>query len=502
MTTDKNISDELFIIKKDLAFEIKEREKQSAELAIAKLELTFQNDEKGKRAEELIAINQELAFQIEEKEKLTTELINVNRKLASQNEEKKKRASELIIANRELVFQNEEKEKRAQELVVANVELTFQNKEKERRASELILANDELIFQNKEKEKRAAELAGANSELAFQNREKEKRAAELIVANRELIFQNEEKEKRAAELVIANNELAFQNEEKEKRAAELITANAELVFQNVEKGKLAAELVIANNELAFQNEEKEKRAAELIIINAELEAFSYVSSHDLQEPLRKIQIFSRRISELECQTLSEKGKDYFDRVQLAATRMRVLIDDLLAFSRLSVAERKFETVDLNTIIEDVKGELKETLDEKCLTIEVAKPCNVRIIPFQFRQLMHNLISNALKFSKPDRPPHVTIKSKISRGSELNEKKLLPEINYCHISVSDNGIGFDPQDKDLIFQVFQRLHGRQSYTGSGIGLAIVKKVVDNHNGVINAIGLPNEGATFNIYIPVS
>src|ERR1700709_2768727 len=181
------------------------------------------------------------------------------------------------------------------------------------------------------------------------NEKYKEKSDELTVAIKELAFQNEEKEKRAAELIIANKELAFQNIEKEKRAAELTIANEELVFQNEEKEKRAAELIIANKELAFQNEEKEKRAAELVIANKELESFTYISSHDLQEPLRKIQTFATRILEKEEQKLSENGKDNFKRMQDAAKRMQTLINDLLAYSRTSSTDRKFETTDLNKI---------------------------------------------------------------------------------------------------------------------------------------------------------
>jgi len=413
-----------------------------------------------------------------------------------------KRVIELTAINGELVFQNTEKGKRAAELIIANAELAFQNEEKGKRAAELVIANDELAFQISEKGKRAAELIIANCELVFQNEEKEKRAAELIVANNTLAFENEEKEKRAAELIIANRELTFQNEEKEKRAAELIIANRELAFQNIEKGKRATELIIANEELAFQNTEKEKRASELIIINTELEAFSYVSSHDIQAPLRKIQILSSRLLEDEDHNLSEKGRGYLTRMQSAASRMTQLINDLLAFSRLSIADRKFEKTDLNKIIEEVKNELKEIIDEKNVTLEYSGLCEIEIIPFQFRQIMYNLISNALKFSTPDQYPHIIVTSRIANGIELNEPKLQSSTCYCHISVSDNGIGFDPQYAEFIFDVFHRLHGDDQYTGTGIGLAIVKKVIDNHNGIITATGVLTKGAIFNIYLPVS
>jgi len=393
--------------------------------------------------------------------------------------------------------------KKSDELITAVKELAFQYEEKEKRAAELAVANKELVFQNKEKGKRAAELAIANKELIYQNNEKGKRAAELVIANEELIYQNNEKGKRAAELVIANEELVFQNDEKGKRAAELIIANKELVFQNDEKGKRAAELIVANEELVFQNDEKEKRAAELIIANKELLAFNYISSHDLQEPLRKIQIFTEVIIEKESKNLSGEGKDYLRRMQSSVARMQQLIKDLLIYSRTNATERKFEKHDLSLIVEEVKNDLRETIAEKHAIIEVSEICcTVNIIHFQFRQLIYNLVSNALKFSDPAIPPHIIIKSRIVKGNKSINEALIPGKEYCHITVKDNGIGFDSQYKERIFEVFQRLHGYDEYTGTGIGLAIVKKIIENHNGIIIATSELKKGATFDIYIPVS
>ena len=388
-------------------------------------------------------------------------------------------SAELIIANKELLFQNGEKEKRAAELLVANAELAFQNKEKEDRAAELIIANKELLFQNGEKEKRAAELLVANAELAFQNSEKEKRAAELIIANKELLFQNGEKEDRAAELIIANKELLFQNGEKEKRAAELLVANAEL---------------------AFQNSEKEKRAAELLAANKELLAFTYVSSHDMQEPLRKIQSIASILLEKEVDNLSEKGKDYFRRLQLSAKRMQQLIRDLLAYSRTNAPERHFELTDLNIIIEDVKADLQEVIEEKNAMVEIKAMCPAYVIPFQFHQLFYNLIGNSIKFSDPAVRPLITISSEIVARDGAHNAFLPPDKNYCHILIADNGIGFEPEFSERIFEVFQKLHRKEDYPGTGIGLAIVKKIVDNHNGFIVAVSELRKGAAFHIYIP--
>ena len=263
------------------------------------------------------------------------------------------------------------------------------------------------------------------------------------------------------------------------------------------------ELSEANYKLLQQNDELEK-------MNTELESFTYVASHDLQEPLRKIQTFANRILEKEQENLSATGKDYFSRMQAAAARMQQLIEDLLAFSRINTTERKFENVELNNIIEEIKTELKDIILEKNATIASKEFSPVNIIPFQFRQLMYNLISNALKFSKPGTSPDITISSSIKKGSELNGEiftqltahagMLSPEKSYCHITVKDNGIGFEPHFNERIFEVFQKLHGKEEYAGTGIGLAIVKKIVENHNGIITATGELDKGASFDIYIP--
>ncbi len=158
--------------------------------------------------------------------------------------------------------------------------------------------------------------------------------------------------------------------------------------------------------------------------------------------------------------------------------------------------------DLSVIIDEVKKDFEEVLLEKKATIEAAHLCKTNIIRFQFRQLFQNLVSNSLKFSKPGTAPYITIKSGIVKGNELNNENLSPGTDYCHIIYTDNGIGFEPQYKDRIFEVFQRLYSKEEYPGSGIGLAICKRIVENHNGIITAFGELNNGAQFDIFIPVT
>jgi PAS domain S-box-containing protein len=244
----------------------------------------------------------------------------------------------------------------------------------------------------------------------------------------------------------------------------------------------------------------ERKNQELVATNAELASFAYVASHDLQEPLRKIQTFCSRIFDKEYSNLSETGKDHFDRMQIAAKRMQALIQDLLIYSRTNTAQRIFERINLNGIVQEVKEELREQLQQKNAVIVVSEMCNAKVIRFQFRQLFTNLINNSLKFSSPERLPHIEIKSEIVEGKKLKSSKPLPALHYCHISISDNGIGFEQEYSEKIFDLFHRLHGKAEFPGTGIGLAIVKKIVENHNGMISAEGKKNVGATFHIYIP--
>jgi len=253
-------------------------------------------------------------------------------------------------------------------------------------------------------------------------------------------------------------------------------------------------------QVTARTEELERNNMELEKMNKELQSFTYISSHDLQEPLRKIQTFASQIMERESENLSDVGKDKFQRMQNAAKRMQTLINDLLSYSRTNTQERVFEKTDIVEIINEVREDLKEELESKHGIIESRERCEVSIIPFQFRQLLYNLISNSLKFSKPDISPVITITSKIHREKNA-EGNFTNQGNYCHIVISDNGIGFDQQYNTKIFEVFQRLHGREKYNGTGIGLAIVKKIVENHNGYITAKGEPGKGATFDIYLPL-
>ena len=261
--------------------------------------------------------------------------------------------------------------------------------------------------------------------------------------------------------------------------------------------KREAEDILRKNSLLL-----EQKNAELEKMNEQLQSFAYISSHDLQEPLRKIQTFISQLMEKEVENLTNNGKYIFSRIQHSALRMQTLINDLLAYSRTNNNDEKFEVTDLNKVVEDVRADMKEEFQQKDASIVASGQCKVNIIPFQFRQLLHNLLSNSLKFSSPDRTLVITIKSEIVSGQELKNEKLSDTINYCHINVSDNGLGFESRYENKIFELFQRLHGKEEYTGTGIGLAIVKKIVENHQGIIVATGELNKGASFDIYLPIA
>jgi len=180
--------------------------------------------------------------------------------------------------------------------------------------------------------------------------------------------------------------------------------------------------------------------------------------------------------------------------------MQTLIDDLLIYAGIKEGKHDYEKINLNKIVKEVADDFKESIKDKKAVITIDGVCNTKVIVFQFRQVIHNLIGNALKFTHPKRFPRISIKCEVTPGRLLNFGDILPEVNYCHISVADNGIGFDSKYKNRIFEVFQRLHGQHVYEGTGMGLAICKRIIENHKGIITATGRLNKGVTFDIYLP--
>jgi signal transduction histidine kinase len=226
--------------------------------------------------------------------------------------------------------------------------------------------------------------------------------------------------------------------------------------------------------------------------NRELEQFASVASHDLQEPLRKIQAFGDRLVQRFRDVLGEQGREFVERMQHSAARMRTLIDDLLAYSRVASRGKPFEAVDLNQVAAEVVSDLEGRIEQTQGQVDVGPLPIVDGDPMQMRQLFTNLIGNALKFRKPETSPQVVVRSEVS---QLNGSAT------CRLSVKDNGIGFDQAYSERIFQLFQRLHGRGQFEGTGMGLAICRKIVERHGGHIMAQSQPGHGSEFVVTLPL-
>ena len=263
-----------------------------------------------------------------------------------------------------------------------------------------------------------------------------------------------------------------------------------------EAGNLLGAVVSSRDITARKADEAALRRShdELQRSNRELQDFASVASHDLQEPLRKIQAFGDRLSARHAGDLGEHGRDYLARMQAAAGRMSRLINDLLTFSRVTTRARAFEPVDLADLMATVADDLHARVEREGGRVDLPDPAGPHALPTvdgdptQLRQLFQNLIGNGLKFHPPDRPPVVTV---LAVGDDAEA---------VTVEVSDNGIGFDEKYLDRIFDIFQRLHGRTEYEGTGIGLAVCRKIADRHGGTIAASSAPGEGATFRVTLP--
>ena len=235
--------------------------------------------------------------------------------------------------------------------------------------------------------------------------------------------------------------------------------------------------------------------------NRELEQFAYVASHDLQEPLRKIRTFSDRL-EIKCgESLDETGRQCINRMQNAAERMQMLIEGLLTLSRVTTRGQHFEPVDLAEITREVVSDLEVQIERAEGRVEIGKMPTIKADAVQIRQLVQNLIGNAIKFRRADKPPIIKVNGRFIPRPERHSRGRSVENELCRITVKDNGIGFDEKHLRRIFDVFQRLHPRDVYEGTGIGLAICRKIVERHGGTISAKSTPDHGSTFEILLPI-
>jgi len=226
--------------------------------------------------------------------------------------------------------------------------------------------------------------------------------------------------------------------------------------------------------------------------NRELEQFASIASHDLQEPLRKIQAFGDRLQSKCGQVLGEQGRDYLKRMQSAAARMQAFINNLLTFSRLTAGSRTFVRVDLTQVVHEVLADLEDRVHQTEGRVDVGQLPTVEADPMQMRQLLQNLISNSLKFHRPQQPPLIQVQGTILENGHNK--------SVCQITVQDNGIGFEEAYLDRIFEAFQRLHGPSEFEGTGMGLTICRRIVERHGGSITARSAPGQGAIFVVSLP--
>jgi signal transduction histidine kinase len=296
------------------------------------------------------------------------------------------------------------------------------------------------------------------------------------------------------ELCVAAEKEVLQAQIREQRESaqlnEISRINNELVNAQRELAGRNGELQRLNQELKEAHSKAQELLDQLERSNRDLEEFASIASHDLQEPLRAIQAFSSRLQIKHAQSLDEQGADYLARIQKAATRMHTLIGDLLTLSRLSTKAQPFALVNLAEVAREVVCDLEARIQQSGGQVEVAELPAVEADPLQMRQLLQNLISNALKFHRPGIPPMV----RVGRcGCTTSD-------GVC-IEVADNGIGFSEEDLKRIFLPFERLHGRSKYEGTGIGLAICRRVVERHSGSISATSVPGQGSKFIIVLPL-
>ena len=294
---------------------------------------------------------------------------------------------------------------------------------------------------------------------------------------------------------------------REDRLEGLRAGADDFLSKPVDIGELTARLEIANRILAMQqtlhdhsretaqlNERLQRQNETLTGLNTELEQFAYVACHDLQEPLRKIQIFGGRLKAGYGNVLGERGNDYLGRIENAAERLQTLVRALFQLTQIEKDVRPFVPVDLTQIAADVRLDLETRLDETQGKIEFERLPTISGDPLQIRQLLQNLIGNGLKYHRPEEPPVVTVTASLETTS-------LPGRDVCRITVRDNGIGFEEEYLDRIFQPFQRLHGASEYEGTGIGLAICRKIVERHSGTLTAHSTPGLGAAFQVTLPM-
>lgn len=447
-------------------------------------------------------------------DELENELSQLHSDIKKVNEEQKILLEELQTTNEELLSSGEELQALNEELETSTEELQSNNEE-------LVCVNDELI----DRQKQLISLRNYSESIVKTIHEP------LLIVNKDFIiksanpafykyFNTSEKATEAyslfeigncqwdipefrAQLMKIEGQFSIENLQVDTICPDIgkktIIVNARLILDSTPEGMILLALEDITD-LVVTNESLTNKNIELQTQNEQLEAFTSAASHDLQEPLRKIHMFCKRIFENES-GLSESGKHNLERVLFSVTNMSRLITDLIEYSRINFVKKEYKKTDLNVVLKKTVADIKENILEKKAVITIFPSPQLNIIPYQIQQLFTNLILNAIKYSKEDITPEIKIETADPSSDEILEIGGKTDINYVKICISDNGIGFSQEYASKIFEPFFRLHNKDKYHGSGLGLTLVKKIVDNHEGFIKVSSKINQGTTVYVYLPL-
>ena len=452
----------------------------SARVTARTAELESRTAELVGRSAELETSNRKLVGRTAELETSNTQLVGRTAQLVS-------RSAELETSNNELVGRTAQLVSRSAELETSNNQLVGRTAQLVSRTAELETSNNELVG-------RTAELETSNTQLVGRTAQLVSRSAELETSNNQLVGRTAQLVSRSAELETSNNELVGRTAELVGRTAELEASNNQLVGRTAQLVSRTAELETSNNELVGRTAELvgrtaelEGRSAELEASNRELEAFGYSVSHDLRSPLRSIDGFSRLVLEENKSELSTEGVRRLGLIRAGAQQMGILIEDLLSFSRLGRVELKKRRVFTTDIVNEVIAELRQENPDRKIDFVVQPLPACLADPVLLKQVFRNLLGNAVKFSRTR--PEARIEVGSDAGTDTGKAGM---VMYF---IKDNGVGFDMQYMEKLFGVFQRLHRMEDFPGTGVGLALIRRIVERHGGKVWAEGVVDSGATF-------
>ncbi|MFI5192520.1 MAG: PAS domain S-box protein [Chitinophagales bacterium] len=382
--------------------------------------------------------------------------------------------------------------------------------------TELQTANDELKRSEERYHKMIGEiedyailLLDVNGIIQNWNKGAEKikgyQAEEIIGKNFRIFYLPEDRQKKLPERLIeeaANKGKAVHEGWRLRKDGSKFWGSIVITALHDEQGHILGFSKVTRDltEIKAASDQIKDYARELEFQNRELQQFSYAAAHDLKEPLRKVQFYNSMIIESIGEKLPDKEKTYLNNSVNSVIRMKALIDDLLLYSETSTITDKFTVVNVHEVLEEIKVFYKDSLAEGSIRMDMVGPVNVWGIPFQIRQLFENLLGNAIKYQQKGRPLQINISCKKEYHQFSKEQDRNPVMACYKISVQDNGIGFEPEYARKIFELFERLHSRKEYPGTGVGLAISKRIVQNHKGSIEASAIPGTGATFTVFLP--